>query len=228
MDSNTLLSQLRDIHSPAPIPFWPLAPGWWLLLGLFIIALSVGIYLLVRFWRANEWKRQAKKQFDQKRKAYENSPSIEGIIDINKVLTESKAAIDATKQIDKIQKNSEEESKSEDDLIIKERERLIEQQSVMAPEAFEVKVNEFDKKVQEYQLARQEEIRKLDKMVQSARSKILDQIKPIITDYSNELGITVMLEKNSVILSADEMDMTNVVIERLNKELPKVKIEFDN
>jgi len=86
LDSNTLLSQLRDIHSPAPIPFWPLAPGWWLLLGLFIIALSVGIYLLVRFWRANEWKRQAKKQFDQKRKAYENSPSIEGIIDINKLL----------------------------------------------------------------------------------------------------------------------------------------------
>ena len=98
----------------------------------------------------------------------------------------------------------------------------------MAPEAFEVKVNAFDKKVQEYQLTRQEELRKLDKMVQSARSKILDQIKPIITDYSNELGITVMLEKNSVILSADEMDMTDEVIKRLNKELPKIKIEFDN
>ena len=69
-----------------------------------------------------------------------------GIIDINKVLTESKAAIDATKQIEKIQKKSEEESKSEDELIINERERLIEQQSVMAPEAFEVKVADFEKK----------------------------------------------------------------------------------
>lgn len=151
-----------------------------------------------------------------------------GILDLNRVLTESKAALDAAKQIETMQKKVEDEAKKKDESIIKEREKLIEQQSVMAPEAFEVKVNEFDKKVQEYQLARQEEIRKLDKMVQSARSKILDQIKPIITDYSNELGITVMLEKNSVILSADEMDMTNVVIERLNKELPKVKIEFDN
>ena len=34
-----------------------------------------------------------------------------GIIDINKVLTESKAAVDAAKQIEKIQKKSEEESK---------------------------------------------------------------------------------------------------------------------
>ena len=40
-----------------------------------------------------------------------------GIIDINKVLTESKAAIDATKQIEKIQKKSEEESKNADSLI---------------------------------------------------------------------------------------------------------------
>ena len=48
-----------------------------------------------------------------------------GIIDINKVLTESKAAVDATKQIEKIQKKSEQDSKNEDELIIKEREKLI-------------------------------------------------------------------------------------------------------
>lgn len=151
-----------------------------------------------------------------------------GILDLNKVLTESKAALDAAKQIEKIQIEIEKASKDKDESIIKEREKLIEQQSIMAPEAFEVKVTEFEKKVQDYQLDRQEEVRNLEKMVQTARSKILDEIKPIITDYSNELGITVMLEKNSVILSSDEMDMTNEVIDRLNKQLPKIKVEFDN
>ncbi len=151
-----------------------------------------------------------------------------GILDLNKVLTESKAALDAAKQIEKIQIEIEKASKDKDESIINEREKLIEQQSIMAPEAFEVKVTEFEKKVQDYQLDRQEEVRNLEKMVQTARSKILDEIKPIITDYSNELGITVMLEKNSVILSSDEMDMTNEVIDRLNKQLPKIKVEFDN
>ena len=37
-----------------------------------------------------------------------------GIIDINKVLTESKAAMDATKQIEDIQKKSTEDSKKEE------------------------------------------------------------------------------------------------------------------
>tara|TARA_X000000368_G_scaffold337141_1_gene274911 strand:+ start:220 stop:759 length:540 start_codon:yes stop_codon:yes gene_type:complete len=151
-----------------------------------------------------------------------------GIIDINKVLTESKAAIDATKQIEKIQKKSEEESKSEDELIINERERLIEQQSVMAPEAFEVKVADFEKKVQTYQVERQEKLRKLDQMVQMARAKILDEVKPIINEYAKEVGITVILEKNAVVMSADEMDMTEQVIKILNKKLPKIKVELED
>ncbi len=150
-----------------------------------------------------------------------------GIIDINKVLTESKAAIDATNQIEMIQKKSEEESKKEDELMIKEREKLIEQQSVMAPEAFEVKVAEFEKKVQSYQVQRQEKIRKLDQMVQSARAKILEEVKPILNDQATELGITIILEKNAVILSADEMDMTDKVIKTLNKNFPKIKITLE-
>jgi Skp family chaperone for outer membrane proteins len=151
-----------------------------------------------------------------------------GIIDINKVLTESKAAIDASKQIEKIQKKSEEDSKNEDDLIIKERERLIEQQSVMAPEAFEIKVADFEKKVQSYQIERQEKLRKLDLMVQNARAKILDEVKPIINEYAKDLGITVILEKNAVVMSADEMDMTDQVIKILNKNLPKIKVELED
>jgi len=151
-----------------------------------------------------------------------------GIIDINKVLTESKAAVDASKQIEQIQKKSEEESKNEDDLIIKEREKLIEQQSVMAPEAFEVKVAEFEKKVQSYQIERQEKLRKLDQMVQKARAQILEEVKPIINDYADELGITVILEKNAVIMSADDMDMTDQVIKILNKNLSKIKVKLED
>ena len=151
-----------------------------------------------------------------------------GIIDINRVLTESKASKDASIQIEKIQKTVEEKANDKDLSIIAEREKLIEQQSVMAPEAFEVKVADFEKKVQSHQLERQDEFRKLDKMVQDARSEILELVKPILKDYSNELGITIILEKNSVILSADSMDMTDEVIKRLNKKLPKIKVKLDN
>jgi hypothetical protein len=39
--------QLRDIHVPQ-VSWWPLAPGWWVLAGLVVIALLVTVWLLRR------------------------------------------------------------------------------------------------------------------------------------------------------------------------------------
>ena len=39
---------IRDLHLPEPIGWWPLAPGWWILLALLVI---VGGWLLLQAWR---------------------------------------------------------------------------------------------------------------------------------------------------------------------------------
>ncbi|SHE49961.1 protein of unknown function [Microbulbifer donghaiensis] len=46
-EAQKLLEQLRDIHEPAPVSWWPPAPGWWLL-ALVILACAVGVYV---WWR---------------------------------------------------------------------------------------------------------------------------------------------------------------------------------
>lgn len=47
--SPDLLSDLRDIHEPIAPGLWPPAPGWWLVLGLGVVALVLGT-LLARRW----------------------------------------------------------------------------------------------------------------------------------------------------------------------------------
>lgn len=49
---------LRDLHLPDAIGWWPLAPGWWLLLLLAAGALT---YLLLRAFRA--WQKNAPRRF---------------------------------------------------------------------------------------------------------------------------------------------------------------------
>tara|TARA_B100000787_G_scaffold134584_1_gene103422 strand:+ start:15 stop:569 length:555 start_codon:yes stop_codon:yes gene_type:complete len=149
------------------------------------------------------------------------------IVDINLILSDSKSAKDATKQFEKIQKSMEVEIEESDKKMLEERNSLIEQQSVIAPEAFEVKAKDYEKKLQNYQVDKQKKLRKLEGVLQKVRNEILNNIKPILEDLSSELGVTVILEKNSVILSANNMDITENVIKKLNKKLPKIKVSLD-
>jgi len=55
---------LRDLHLPANIGWWPLAPGWWVLIG---IACGVALWYAWRFfrqWRADRARRIALRELD--------------------------------------------------------------------------------------------------------------------------------------------------------------------
>lgn len=40
------LKDLRDIHAPEAISYWPLAPGWWILLGVSLLLLAAMVWWL--------------------------------------------------------------------------------------------------------------------------------------------------------------------------------------
>jgi Domain of unknown function (DUF4381) len=52
------LSQLRDIHLPAAVPWWPPAPGWWALVALLLIAAGL-VYVIYARRRRNRWRGSA-------------------------------------------------------------------------------------------------------------------------------------------------------------------------
>ena len=150
-----------------------------------------------------------------------------GVIDLNKILSDADAAINAAEQIEEIAKEIENEIKLSDEEIIKEQNLLIESQSIMAPEAFESKRNEYESKVQKYNNERQSKLVKIDELIAVSRNEILSAIKPILEDVSNEKGVTIILEKTSVMLNAEKMDITNEVLKKLNKSLPTLKVSRD-
>ena len=53
---------LRDIHLPEQISWWPLAPGWWILLAIPVIGL-LG-YLVFRYLRRDKMKRRLSNRLD--------------------------------------------------------------------------------------------------------------------------------------------------------------------
>ena len=150
-----------------------------------------------------------------------------GVIDINKILADANAAVKAAEEIEEIAIEIENEIKSSDEEIIKEQNLLIESQSIMAPEAFEAKRIEYESKIQTYNSERQSKLMKIDELIAISRNDILNAIKPILEEISNEKGITIILEKTSIMLNAEKMDITNEALKRLNKSLPNIKVSRD-
>ena len=53
-----LLSQLRDIHGAPEAPWWPPAPGWWVLAALVAILLFLAIRKLMQQYRVRQRRLQ--------------------------------------------------------------------------------------------------------------------------------------------------------------------------
>ena len=65
MNPNDPLAQLRDIHLPAEVSWWPLAWGWWLLIILASALLAWLLWILLQRYKNRLYRRQAQLRIDQ-------------------------------------------------------------------------------------------------------------------------------------------------------------------
>ncbi|MGZ3632834.1 MAG: DUF4381 domain-containing protein [Parachlamydiaceae bacterium] len=60
---NPVLEQLHDIEGIDPISWWPLAIGWWVIIGLSLLLLSISLRIIIsRIKFKRSWKHDALKQ----------------------------------------------------------------------------------------------------------------------------------------------------------------------
>lgn len=53
------LGNLRDIVTPEPVSWWPLAPGWWVVILVGCLLAAIAAWRGWRRWRANAYRREA-------------------------------------------------------------------------------------------------------------------------------------------------------------------------
>lgn len=63
---------LRDLHLPEAIGFWPLAPGWWILIALAAAGVAYLLYKQFLKWRWNAARRLALRELSRVRNEFES------------------------------------------------------------------------------------------------------------------------------------------------------------
>ena len=89
----------------------------------------------------------------------------------------------------------------------------------------EKKADALRKKVIDYQSQRRASLDKIATQRAKSREALMDKIKPIVDSYINENNISIVMDKKNMIGGLNKYDITNIIVKKLNEELPSIKIE---
>ncbi|VAW51376.1 FIG00657500: hypothetical protein [hydrothermal vent metagenome] len=70
MNEQTL--NLKDIHLPEPISWWPLAPGWWILF-ISIVVIITALFFVIKLYRNKQLKRDIKAELESIKQQFQQS-----------------------------------------------------------------------------------------------------------------------------------------------------------
>jgi outer membrane protein len=123
-------------------------------------------------------------------------------------------------------KAAETQFKKEEEALTTEAGQLQQQMAIMAADVRAQKEKDFLAKQQAFQ----DRLQKRQGEIQAGFTKAAQQLEralePILQQVMRERGANMVLDRQSVIIAASDIDITPIVVQRLDKALPKIKVEL--
>ena len=164
-------------------------------------------------------------QQETKEDKIENINFPAAVIDMKMVLSKSSAFTTLQKEIQKVEKNYKDEIKKEEDILKKEQEQLVAQKSVLSNEEFKEKEDAFKQKVNKIQ----GKVEKIRRELESTMAKGMQVIQQEAVKHMKEIarkeGYLLVFDANTTVISADKINISSIVVDKLNKSLPKITVE---
>lgn len=159
-------------------------------------------------------------------RAADAGPGKIAVVDVQKILTESKAAKDVQKQLD-TQRDSfkQEMAKHEQELRDMEKE-IAGDQSKTSAEDMAKKKQEFESKVLDARKLVQKRRQALEQAAAGAILSIRKEIAKVVADIAKKQDYALVLTRQDVVLVKEDLDITGEVMKGVDKNLPKLSLSL--
>lgn len=149
-----------------------------------------------------------------------------GIVDVQRVLRDSKASKSIRPTIDNMRKEFQKQVSEQEQSLRQAEQELSRQRAILAPEAFAQKRRIFSEQARDAQKSVQKRRRDLDRAFNETKNEILKSLIVVAQEVATEKKLDILIEKRFVFISAKKLDVTDEIIKRLDKLLPTVAIDF--
>ena len=147
------------------------------------------------------------------------------VLDMKYVLNNSKAGKGAQDFLKKSFNNNAKKFTDMEKALKKEETDLLAKRTILSKEEYTKKSDALRKKVIDYQSERRSSLDKITTQRAKARETLMKKIEPIVDSYINENNISIVMDKKNMIGGLNKYDITQIIVKKLNEELPSIKIE---
>jgi len=145
-------------------------------------------------------------------------------IDFKYILNESKAGKKAQNSLKTKLENGLNRLKEQEKNIQEEEKKIIQQKKLITADEYKKKINGLRNKVSILQKDRNKLLEDVSKQRTKARNELLKNLNPILKDYMKEKNIRIVLDKKSILLADENLNITDDIMKILNQKLNSIKL----
>ena len=146
-------------------------------------------------------------------------------VDMDRLVSISKPGSSIFKQLKDINNTNLDYLKKEEKKFIEKEKKLIAQKNIITEADFTNKIDKLKSEINIYNQNRNKMIEEFNKLKVKNTNNLLKQINLILTKYSTENEISIILKKKYLIIGKTELDITDEIIKIINDEIKEFKIK---
>ena len=146
-------------------------------------------------------------------------------LDMTFILNNSKAGEAAQIFLKKTFSDNQKKYSNLEKKLKKEESDLLSKKEVITKEEYTKRAENLRNKVTKYKTDRRKSLDKITKQRSSAREQLLNKLDPILKDFAIKNNVSIIIDQKYIIQGITELDVTNLIVAKLNKELPSLKLE---
>ncbi len=145
-------------------------------------------------------------------------------IDMDYIFNNSKAGKSINDQIESKKNDNKKKVKISEDEIKKESQNINNQQNILSEDEIKIRIDSLNKKIKNLQNKVKENNNLIAKMKLEGTAKLLKQLKPILSEYSEKNNISLVLQKKNVIIGKNNLNITDDIIKIIDDKVQKIDI----
>ncbi len=149
-------------------------------------------------------------------------------LDIQYIIDNSSLGIHYKNNLNKIKNQNIKKLKIKEDQINKKETQINNQKNILSKDEIQKQISELNELLKKFQIERNKLNNEILEQKKNYSSEILKLLNPLLTDYVEKNGITLVIEKKNILVGKNSLDITPNILKIFNDETKKEKMLNEN